>query len=939
MKAIKIIISMLLMALVSQSAFADSFTPVATDKFMIMLNSLFGQLGSFGSAGNDPMIGMISTIIAISLTLAGALAGYLILAATLGTAHDGEMLGKKFSSVWTPIRFSVATALIVPVFNGYAVIHKIVGAIIVMGIGMADYGASHFMSQQNLTTIASASLAQPEPKNLAYNLFSSYACLNTLKKYSKGGSSILYGETDFGLTKEDGLKTTTYLFGNKSGSGNITPDACGKLEISKWQVPPIETNKGLAATLIDASDATARMLVISQTNQAQAGILMTKMDKLASTLVDKEVAVNPKEIEDAIGVYQQAVSKTASEQVLAMDQFSKLKKSVDQDGFIFLGAYYNKISKLIDLANSSIANVPVASGVTNFPVDSLKDRWSTVFKAVAKTVDLSGSGVVNYGIGNEEGGSNDSWMSVIKKSLSNGFDLTVVLKKIFTSSSHLVFNENENMMMKVQRIGGWTMGVASAGFVGVGVASSTIGNAPGIGMFLCSSMLMIVTPLWIFGFTCLYLIPQIPNFIWIGCVVSYLLVCVQSIVGSSLWVVSMLCEGHDIMGQSQNAFKQLITLMLKPLLMVVGFSASVVILQILGTLINSTFVDSWNLSQSDSGFLTYLGGMFAMPFVYVIFAITIIKTCFGVIHTLPDDIMQLIGGVGGSSGGHAKEMSGAVAGGGAIAGIAMGAKGLTNGVQSNMNNRSGGAGGFGGGSGGGISGSGSKNFEPYVPAKPYHGYVLETNAPSVEPDSSSSSKDSSSSSKISSNKEAGYQQPKPSFDHVDETAAKESILEGKNGFQLEKDSSHLNNAMGNIGASGSSARKEMMGRAVKNISNHPEKNLHKNINSAMNSTLNNELGTGVGMFVAKSGGGYTTKEAKATIGMFRDTAAKLKESGMSDDDVKMKIGESVQATYKESDKTMVNSFMSNISKNFGDQSAGKPIGNEEATEPVDKKEE
>ncbi|MFS8295810.1 hypothetical protein RPF65_24520, partial [Enterobacter hormaechei subsp. steigerwaltii] len=38
------------------------------------------------------------------LAFGGVLAGYTMLAGTLQTAHDGEMLGKKWSSLWIPIR-------------------------------------------------------------------------------------------------------------------------------------------------------------------------------------------------------------------------------------------------------------------------------------------------------------------------------------------------------------------------------------------------------------------------------------------------------------------------------------------------------------------------------------------------------------------------------------------------------------------------------------------------------------------------------------------------------------------------------------------------------------------------------------------------------------------------------------------------------------------
>ncbi|MDV6321182.1 hypothetical protein, partial [Chromohalobacter sp. HP20-39] len=90
-------------------------------------------------------------------------------------------------------------------------------------------------------------------------------------------------------------------------------------------------------------------------------------------------------------------------------------------GFIFLGAYYQKISKLMDLTNSAIANVPVASGVSHFDRYPLHDEWSKALNNIGKVVDLSSAGVVNYGVGDETGGSNESWWDTIKHSVKEGF--------------------------------------------------------------------------------------------------------------------------------------------------------------------------------------------------------------------------------------------------------------------------------------------------------------------------------------------------------------------------------------------------------------------------------------------------------------------------------------------------------------------------------------
>ena len=97
------------------------------------------------------------------LAIGGLLVAYTILVGTISTAHDGEMLGKKFSSVWVPIRTTLGTALVLPVINGsYCTMQVIVGWLIMQGIGLADNVWSSFATTQNLQMVASQGLTAPE---------------------------------------------------------------------------------------------------------------------------------------------------------------------------------------------------------------------------------------------------------------------------------------------------------------------------------------------------------------------------------------------------------------------------------------------------------------------------------------------------------------------------------------------------------------------------------------------------------------------------------------------------------------------------------------------------------------------------------------------------------------------------------------------------------
>ncbi|WP_324778335.1 DotA/TraY family protein, partial [Ralstonia pickettii] len=566
-------------------------------------------------------------------------------------------------------------ALLLPINNGYNSIQYLSGKAITAGISFADAGASKFMSNQNLIKVAQTGLIKPEVNGLAYNLFASYSCMNVMKQFQQTDQSkLLFPVMSIGITKESGINNTVYKFGDKNG----TQDVCGTLTVSNWQAPPVDVGQsaqnmatgplGSITNLIQASDAISRMKAITQKNQEETANLMNKMDTLSAQMVSSETPIDPKQIADAVGQYRENVNSFASQQIVSLDQFAQLKKSIDQDGFIFLGAYYQKISKLMDLTNSAIANVPVASGVSHFEGYPLHDEWSKALNNINKVVNLSDVGVVNYGVGDEIGGTNESWMDTLKRTVSEGFSPMPVIKKLFTSAGTMTFNSNENAVLKIERIGGWSGAVAGAVYGGVAVLSSSIGNAPGIGLFLNTTLKIFVPPIMMFAFFCLYIVPMLPFFIWFGMVMALIISYAETIIGSTLWALAMLFEGHEVIGQGSNGFKQLLSILFKPLLMVLGFALSVSLVQIAGSLLTAIFPDVWNLAQSDSGIITYVLGMFAMPFVYVAIMTYIIKTCFSIVHVLPDQVINWIGGLGVSMSGHGKEASsaGAFAGGSAV---------------------------------------------------------------------------------------------------------------------------------------------------------------------------------------------------------------------------------------------------------------------------------
>lgn len=123
--------------------FADSsslsFAPPAGDYSVVFLGNLFGVVdGVLSGTGSQIMGSMFAVFNAAVLALGGIIIMYTLLVSTMNTAHEGQMLGQKWSSIWIPIRSTVGLALLIPKASGYCLMQIFVMWVVVQGVGAAD---------------------------------------------------------------------------------------------------------------------------------------------------------------------------------------------------------------------------------------------------------------------------------------------------------------------------------------------------------------------------------------------------------------------------------------------------------------------------------------------------------------------------------------------------------------------------------------------------------------------------------------------------------------------------------------------------------------------------------------------------------------------------------------------------------------------------------
>jgi len=116
-----------------------NLTPPSTDFSMVFLANIFGVVdGVLAGTGSQVMGAIFGVFNSAILTLGSIILMHTVITSTINTAHQGEMLGRSFSSLWVPIRSTMGIALLLPKATGYCTMQIFVMWVTVQGVGAAD---------------------------------------------------------------------------------------------------------------------------------------------------------------------------------------------------------------------------------------------------------------------------------------------------------------------------------------------------------------------------------------------------------------------------------------------------------------------------------------------------------------------------------------------------------------------------------------------------------------------------------------------------------------------------------------------------------------------------------------------------------------------------------------------------------------------------------
>ena len=608
---------------------ATSEVLLKTDYSKQFLDALLGQgwenwgqsLG--GSQAAELMLQIFSAFNLVALAVLSGLFIWVMSLAVAGTAHEGSPFGKKFSSLWMPLRFVGSMGALAPIFKGLSLFQVALLACIGWSINLGNFvwelGVDYFVEHGGQLTVQAPDQNVTQYSSIANGTLQSLATQYYMAQ--RRGLSISPGG-DWKYSDNLISRGGEYKFLFNGNMGTITIDC------------------------VDESDALCRGKV-NAVNPA-----VSSLSEVAAKLADPDISaseIDPQALYKAANKINSTILSGLQNYAQAGQLKSKLQDFQDisqQYGWFIAGSSYWSISWI----NQEVREA-MYSGISYSPPEYSKSEWFGMthglqdakavderVKNYIKTAYASRRGIsdttADPSVTDEEGWFSRYVLSKIRSTLNNlvaGNILPFAVEKLSTSDP----------IMALSNVGDYLIGSAWSLLAALGAAKIfSLGAAD---TFISFALFSVFLPLMIYGLTLAYYLPAIPFIRWISALAGWVILIVESLVAAPLWICAhALPEGDGAAGQhGKRGYMLFLGIMIRPPLMVAGFFCSIILMNVLGRLIGQGF-EMFIAGTSQTKMLGITGTV-SMLVILGVTVIMLANKFFSLIHYLPEHVTNWIG--------------------------------------------------------------------------------------------------------------------------------------------------------------------------------------------------------------------------------------------------------------------------------------------------------
>jgi conjugal transfer/type IV secretion protein DotA/TraY len=686
-----------LLIFASGQAFASITDVSPTDKSVEYLRYIFGSvvdiiIGGTGPASPDSIIGALSEILNTGmLVFTGLIVGYVFLTGVLNSAHEGNPLGKAYSTMWIPLRMVFALALVLPFAGGYSAMQIGVIWIAGHGIGLANTSWEKALDYMSSTGTLYPPTISVKYEEIGRNILESRVCMhgiNTADRHvnveEKPVEHVNNNQNTTMANSGDTISTPSkphhrveqrydssyniasaglaYAAAFLSGFTNGVPRSYGSNPCGSITLEFAEIDEGVAiegpvlsfqqkiieitANLDESLDPLARSIVAKAVDDSLPDPDVTAFNSAIQTYETEYL----KAVKDAMsGIATIRINKWAS----GNPDTASTTIGARDAGWITVGAWYWDFQR-INAETQAMVNVkPELSAPTedarensDYPMfDSalktyfskmlVKDRYGNTVNALERSSYLEDDWTLPWIL--------DRTQFAIDHALTNpdpvsgmanvGHTIIVSVEAVYLASLKLYIPAKTGKDV-AETVGGFSGGAA---MLPLSVITTLLEEARTLlvigGILLLPIAIMLA-----------FYLPATPMILWIMGVAGWFILLIEAVIAAPIWAAShAMPEGNGFVGQRAMAgYMVMLSLFLRPTLMIFGFFASMVLMIVMGKVVMLLFLPA--MSSMNAGYLSGIVTLFAMLAIFTAVVIQIAHRAYGLIHEVPDKVLRYIGG-------------------------------------------------------------------------------------------------------------------------------------------------------------------------------------------------------------------------------------------------------------------------------------------------------
>lgn len=678
------------------------FTPPDGDMMMRMLEAVFGGVFSpDGFSDPGPFGALLGVISGAALLIGGAMAAYQMIAGTMQTAHDGELLGKRWSSMWMPVRLALGTALAIPAVGGLCAAHLLVAWLVTQGVGLANEGWKAYAERQLTPGAAWSSMPAPQVDAMAYGMLKSATCVLMLREMSRDSDKAhifptaitagASGSFASGATRKYGVSDNPDLCGSVS-----MPSRFAHSERAGDYLGGSGGMTALSAGAALAEDARiAREIAAAHARQSQ--VLESRMIALAAEVQavskaggkGKEAALLRAKFAEATREYKSEVSKAGMNAMRSPEYWQRQKENAVSDGFAGAGVWGVRLAQVGNAAAGSVADSPrwnEVRGMSEFLGGEFDAHTGILESFIPKHVGIPKTGASKQVKLDEEArwetpdASEDlswgdrvaQWTEEKLKKLSPEQLIEDIISKVTITitgevrdviaggvkdASEADFASARNPLVTGTEMGHQMIAVGASATLIYGIVVIVMPGGlaldAAVGGLIKSAILVLMG-----GGAAMASLAWIPFVLWGTALLGFMVLVGEALIAAPLWAISHIHgHGDGVASESRQGYQLLLALTLRPVLMVAGLALATMLLPVIARWFDVFFLEVISLGAGNS--MTGLVVCAAAVALLVTTKLSLVFFCYRAIHFVPDQVLRWLGG-GGSSGmiGSAAETAG-----------------------------------------------------------------------------------------------------------------------------------------------------------------------------------------------------------------------------------------------------------------------------------------